>query len=248
MNRGIVTEDTGGNGTPVVLVHGDWTDSGIWAPVKRRLGDRFRMISYDQRGYGASPAAESPYTWLGDLQQVLDGARVTRAVFAGHSGGAGAAVSLALAEPERVAALILIAPGTEDYPWPEDDLYLRECGRLIQSRDVGGLTELGLRTWAQAGHDAAIRDQLGAAVRAWFRGGAHRRPDPPAYPALHEITASTAVVVGDMEYPMVARSTSEIAARIGGARTFVIPGADHLLPARAPGELAGIIAEYATTG
>jgi pimeloyl-ACP methyl ester carboxylesterase len=52
------------------------------------------------------------------------------------------------------------------------------------------------------------------------------------------------MVTGDLEYPMVAESANQIAARIPGCRTIVIPGADHMLPLRAPGRVAEIIMEH----
>ena len=53
------------------------------------------------------------------------------------------------------------------------------------------------------------------------------------------------VIVGDHEYPMVARCAPDIAARLTGCQQIAGPGADHLLPLRAPtmiAELAGDLA------
>lgn len=36
----IWVDDSGGNGTPVVLIHGDWTDSRVWDPLTRLLRGR----------------------------------------------------------------------------------------------------------------------------------------------------------------------------------------------------------------
>ena len=46
-------EDTVGDRTPLVLIHADWTDSGIWDPVIPLLRDRYRVIRYDLHGFGA---------------------------------------------------------------------------------------------------------------------------------------------------------------------------------------------------
>jgi pimeloyl-ACP methyl ester carboxylesterase len=228
-----------------VLVHADWSDSGIWSPLTQRLRDRYRVITYDQRGFGASPRPSVPHSWLADLRAVLDHAGVSKAAIVAHSGGGGPATGLALAAPERVAALVLLAPGTHDYPWPEDDPYMGECARLIAAGDEDGLVDLGLRTWAPAGSDAVTRAQFRGAVSAWFTSGDLRRPDPPAYNRLAGITAPTVVVAGDLEYPMVADSANQIASRVPGCRTIVLQGADHMLPLRAPARLAEIIMEHA---
>jgi len=51
------------------------------------------------------------------------------------------------------------------------------------------------------------------------------------------------LVVGGLDYPMVRDCDENIAERIPGCRKIVVPGADHLLPLRAPDLLADIISE-----
>jgi len=238
-------EDTGGDGVAVVLVHADWTDSGIWSPLRQRLHASYRLITYDQRGHGASRAPVAPYTWAADLRTVLGHVGVDQAVVVAHSGAGGPATCLALAEPARVAALVLVAPGTQDYSWPGEDPYLVEGARLMNEGDQDGLVALGLRTWAPAGHDEQIGAQFRGAVAAWFAGGNLRGADPAAFSRLAEVTVPAVVAVGDLEYPMVAESARAMASRIPGCRTVLIPGADHLIPLRAPGRLAEIVAAAA---
>jgi 3-oxoadipate enol-lactonase len=240
----LAADDSGGDGPPLVLVHAGWADRSSWAGVARQLAGRYRIISYDARGYGASPPPQAPFTQLGDLMAVLDHAGVPRAAVAGHSGGGGTAIGLALARPEQVSNLVLLAPGVQDYPWPMDDPYNTEFITLATADDRAGLAELGLRTWAVADPaDAAARAQVEGAVAAMFAQGDFEQPDPPAYDRLAEITAPAVVVVGDLEYPMVARGADSIADRIPGCRRVRAPGADHLLPLSAPDLVARVITE-----
>jgi 3-oxoadipate enol-lactonase len=53
------------------------------------------------------------------------------------------------------------------------------------------------------------------------------------------------VVTGDREYPIVARCAAEIAARIPGCQQLPAPGADHMLPLRAPDLIAALAAKLA---
>ena len=99
----IWAEDSGGDGTPLVLVHPDWGNADIWAPLAGLLRDRFRVIRYDDRGFGRSPAPAVSFSRAGDLRAVLDYAGVKNAVIAGHSGGGGTALSLAAAARPRPA-------------------------------------------------------------------------------------------------------------------------------------------------
>jgi 3-oxoadipate enol-lactonase len=236
-------EDTGGEGTPLMLVHGDWTDSGIWSPLTPLLHDPYRVIRYDLRGFGRSSRPVNPFTRLDDLLAVLDDLDVARAVVVGHSGGAGTALGLALSAPERVSELILIAPGVHDYPWPHDDRYFREAGRLIKAGDQDGLVRLGLRTWAPAGPDEEITRQFRGAVSSWFAIREFERADPPAFGRLGEVTVPAVMMIGGLEYPMVTAASTAIAGRVPGCETILLPRADHLLPLRCPARLAEVIGE-----
>lgn len=236
-------DDGGGEGPVLVLLHPGWGDSSIWLPVLERLPPRFRVIRYDTRGFGRSPAPAAPFTQLGDLAAVLGSRDVDRAILVGHSGGGGTAIALALADPGRVRGLALLAPGVPDYPWPPDDPYAAEFDRLFANGDREGLARLGLRTWAAAGADAAARAQVRGAAAAFFRLGDCERADPPAYGRLTEVRAPAVVLLGDREYPMVARCAADVAAAIPGCRLARAPGADHLLPLRVPGLIAGLVSE-----
>jgi pimeloyl-ACP methyl ester carboxylesterase len=173
-------QDTG-QGTPLVLLHPGWGVSSIWNPLLDLLDSpagRYRCITYDTRGYGRSPAPTGPFTQLADLTAVLDHLDVKRAALVGHSIGGGTAISFALAHPDRVSALILLAPGLHDYPWPPYDPYGAEFERLFTAGNSDGLIALGLRTWAAAGQDAeqeaAAAAQIRVAVAAFFRQAAGR--------------------------------------------------------------------------
>lgn len=229
----------------LVLLHPGWGDSSIWRPVLELLPPRYRVIRYDVRGFGKSPAPAAPFSHLGDLALVLDNLRAGRVILVGHSGGGGTAIGLALADPARVRGLLLLAPGVPGYPWPPDDPFAGQFDKLYAAGDRDGLTELGLRTWAAADPGQAAYEQVRGAVDAYFRLGGHERPDPPAYARLGQIRTPAVVVTGDREYPMVARCAADIAARIPGCRQVPAPGADHLLPLRVPSLIAGLIAELA---
>lgn len=53
------------------------------------------------------------------------------------------------------------------------------------------------------------------------------------------------MLLGELEYPMVAEVSRAIAARLDGCQTVVVPGADHLLPLRAADRLAAAVTEAA---
>lgn len=238
-------EDTGGEETPVVLVHGDWTDSRLWEPLVALLRDRFRVIRYDWRGFGRSSRPSAPYSRTADLEALLGTLGVKHAIVAGYSGGAGITLSLTLDHPERTGALVLIAPGCQDYPWPREDPYFKECQPLMTAADRDGLVRFGARVMAPAGTSDVITAMFGSAVSSWSEIGGLEQEDPPVFGRLGEIRVPAAMLLGDREYPMVADASHAIAARIDGCQTIVVPGADHMLPLRAPELVANAIADVA---
>jgi len=106
--------DGGGDGTPIVLLHGGWTDSRIWAQLTCCLPPARRVIWYDARGYGRSTPPTTSFSQFEDAKTILDRLGVSSALLVGHSGGGATALSLAVAQPQRVAGLVLLAPGVSD--------------------------------------------------------------------------------------------------------------------------------------
>src|SRR3954449_3223602 len=101
-------DDSGGDGPPLVLLHPGVGDSRIWEPVLPALTGTYRVIRYDARGYGRSPAPTVKFTLLTDLIAVLDHYGLDRGAIVGCRRGGGAPRALPRAQPARVAALVLL--------------------------------------------------------------------------------------------------------------------------------------------
>ena len=225
--------DSGGEGVPVVLLHPGWGDSGIWDEIAGRLADEVRVVRYDSLGYGESSAPTERYTALAELRAVLDRLRIERAVLAGHSGGGATALSLALAEPDRVAELLLLAPGVSGYPWPADDPFLAGVSAAAQAGDVEGAVGLGLRAWARAGAGEAVETQIRSAVAGMERQAPFLDEDPPVYDRLGELWD----MVARSAYTQLRYSPALLAGTLTGLLwLYVLP------PAAAVGGLAAAAA------
>jgi len=105
-----------GEGFPLVLSHGGFTDTSMWAPNVRPLARRWRVITWDRRGCGRSSDPGEGHSWelwRDDLAGLLDSLGIERAFVGGNSYGALTSLELALARPELVKALVLES-GTAD--------------------------------------------------------------------------------------------------------------------------------------
>jgi 3-oxoadipate enol-lactonase len=112
-------DDSGGDGPPVVLSHGFLMDREMFAPQVDALAPAFRVITWDERGFGETQFDGQPFTYWDsarDCLGLLDNLGIDRAVLGGMSQGGFLSLRAALLAPERVAALVLIdtQAGVED--------------------------------------------------------------------------------------------------------------------------------------
>lgn len=105
--------DWGGDGPPLILLHGGAGNARWWHQVARRLVPRFRVLAPDLRGHGDTERTESGYDLTTIATDALSFATALghqQAAFGGHA-AAGKAILLAGAlAPERVTALLPIDP------------------------------------------------------------------------------------------------------------------------------------------
>jgi pimeloyl-ACP methyl ester carboxylesterase len=108
--------ETAGDGRPLLLLHGlSATRRNVVQGSRRLVRGGYRLIAYDARGHGQSTpardAADYEYADLvADLEAVMERLELERAVLVGSSMGAATAMAFALANPDRVPALVQITP------------------------------------------------------------------------------------------------------------------------------------------
>jgi 3-oxoadipate enol-lactonase len=238
-------DDSGGDGPPLVLLHPGVGDSRIWDPVLGAFTAKYRVIRYDARGFGQSPAPSVKFSLLRDLVAVLDHYDVQRAAFVGCSQGGGSALGLALAQPGRVSALALLCPGIPGFPYPEEDDEDEELEadyeRARAAGDVEALAGVMQRIWGAAGATQTVMEQLRSAARASLVAEDLELEDPPVFGRLGEISVPASLMVGDADYPPLVESNRQAADRIPGCEFVFVPGMDHFPPLRQPALVLDLI-------
>ena len=109
--------DWGGNGAPVLALHGLASTGHWYERLAARLHPDFRVLAPDQRGHGQTTQAPSGYDWptlAADVVGVMDRLGVERAAVLGHSWGGNVAINVAALFPERVTRLVMIDGGFLD--------------------------------------------------------------------------------------------------------------------------------------
>jgi pimeloyl-ACP methyl ester carboxylesterase len=114
----IAYADSGGDGPAVVLSHGYLMDHTMFDPQLAALAPEFRVITWDERGFGGTRAG-GPFSYWDSARDVLgllDHLGLPQAVLGGMSQGGFLSLRAALLAPERVRALVLIdtQAGQED--------------------------------------------------------------------------------------------------------------------------------------
>jgi pimeloyl-ACP methyl ester carboxylesterase len=108
--QSIYYEDTGTDLPAVLFSHGFLMGHEMWAHQVTALRDAYRVIAYDERGWGQTTWTE-PFTYwdmADDAVGLLDHLGIEKAVFGGMSQGGFIALRAALQTPDRVRALILV--------------------------------------------------------------------------------------------------------------------------------------------
>lgn len=240
----IWTEDSGGSGPVLVLLHEGVGDSRMWDPVWSDLTAACRVIRYDVRGFGRSPAPTEEFTLLRDLMTVLDHFEVASAHVIGCSMGGGTALEFALAEPGRARSLVLLCPGIGGYPYPETPELDAACDALAEAGDDEGIIRLLLEVWGAAGDDPLVTDLMRSAIRAWEGEEEFELEGEPIFDRLGDLTVPAVLMVGDKDDPGLIASNEEAARLIPGCELIRMPGVDHYPTVRAPRLVAETILRH----
>ncbi len=106
--------DWGGEGPPVMALHGLASSAHWYDLVAPLLRARFRVIAPDQRGHGQTTQAPTGYDWQSlaeDVVGLMDHLGFSQAAVFGHSWGGNVANNVAARFPQRVSNLVMIDGG-----------------------------------------------------------------------------------------------------------------------------------------
>src|SRR5579859_2223018 len=104
--------DSGGTGTPIVLLHANTGTSAVWADQITRFSKAgYRVIAFDRRGWGKSTAdpatGPQPGSVAGDLDALVDYLKLDKFHLLGVAGGGFAALDYAAWRPEKLRSLVI---------------------------------------------------------------------------------------------------------------------------------------------
>jgi 3-oxoadipate enol-lactonase len=243
--------DTGGDGPVVVFSHGYLMDSSMFGPQVEALAPSYRIITWDERGFGRTKAAGQFSYWdsAADVLGLLDELGIDRAVLGGMSQGGFLSLRAALIAPDRVRALVLIdsQAGLEDpatVPAYEqmEQIWMEQGPAPVQ--DVVASIILGppdgpvaYQPWFAKWADAD-RDQLRLAFRCLID-----RDDITG--RLGEISCPALILHGTADAAIPMARAEAVRDGLGGPATLVqVDGGSHASNLSHPDQVNTAIAEF----
>jgi pimeloyl-ACP methyl ester carboxylesterase len=245
-----------GRGDALLFLHAFPLGLSMWDAQAAALKPSLRVIRFDARGFGGSPAGDGPLTMDGiadDAAALMDHLSLERVVLCGCSMGGYAALAFARRHPRRLRALVL-----QDTRATPDTDEARTNRRLLAERV--------LREGAEAAASAFVPKLLGvttqrenprlvAEVRETILANSPRgiadalfglgmRPD--STPTLADIRVPTLVLCGAQDVLTPPADSKALHEAIAGSRLEIIPGAGHLANMEAPEAVNTALSAFAS--
>ncbi|HKS24734.1 MAG TPA: alpha/beta fold hydrolase [Thermoanaerobaculia bacterium] len=221
----------GGNGPPLLLIHGLGSSAEDWALILRSLTKAHRVYAPDLLGWGGSDKPrDGDYSIAAETELMrgfMDAVRLPRADVAGISMGGWVALRLAALHPEHVQRLVLVDSVGLDFPTS-----LNESSFAPETMD-----EARHLLWLQSEEftklpDFVVRDFLRRAIserwilRASMRSMLTRRDVLDG--KLQRVTMPTLIIWGTADRLAPPSLAARLHAALPQSRVVMIPGCGHI--------------------
>ncbi|MCJ1436499.1 hypothetical protein MMC27_005878 [Xylographa pallens] len=220
----------------LLFIHAGVADRTLWDYQVTYFSSKgWDVLRYDRFGYGKSRPGQAyldrgPRTKLEHYRHTAEVVRHAqtlrptpsdadpeKVVVIGLSMGAATSIDFALAFPDLVCGLVVIAGGLSGFDHPntpeEEDMFAREA-ILTESKDAEGLANLWVRLWGDGPlqPEGRLRKEARQQLYTWCKDIAARELngtggsafedqdlDPPAVGRLSEIQIPVAVAIGTLD-------------------------------------------------
>jgi pimeloyl-ACP methyl ester carboxylesterase len=247
--------EVAGEGPAVALVHEGICDSRMWDSQWAEWSGSYRLLRLDLRGFGRTPLGSEPYSHARDVIGALEEHGLERAALVGVSLGGRVALEVAVARPDLVRALVLVAPGFPGHEWSQE---LRaqwdEEEAAFEAGDLDAAVEVSLRTWVDGPRrrpedvDSEVRRRVGEMQRDAYELQREWVDEEPLVrelgERLGEIVAPTLVLVGDEDQSDMQAIARRLAREIQGARLATIPETAHVPSMERPREFDELVLPF----
>ena len=244
--------EVAGSGPALVLLHGFSLDTRMWDDQFDVFAREFRVVRYDQRGFGKSDVpTDEPYSGVEDLRSLLDYLAIETTHLIGLSLGGGQAIDFALTQPAMVDSLIVAGSGFSGYEPVHDRHTAADIDAAGASEGIDAararwldwaIFEPGLRNPGVGSRLRQIVDEYSG--WHWVNDNSEERAEPRAVERLEEISARTLVIVGELDGPDFHEIANTLTERIPDATKVLIPDVGHMSNMEAPEHFNRTVLEF----
>jgi aminoacrylate hydrolase len=245
-----------GEGDPLVFVSGLGGVGRYWEPQVGVFSRRFKVITYDQRGTGASDRLQRKFSldeMAAELGQLMDALGVPRAHVVGLSTGGAIGQTLAIEQPHRVNRLVMCSTWTHRDPWFRR---LFEARRLMYQTAGNELHAMFHPLWLYPPdyvneHDAEIDEERrrSAANAPPVEVSVGRIDALLAFDrraGLARIKAPTLIIASDNDYITPSYYAKSLNEAIPGSRLEVVQGGGHSISKTRPETFNRLVMDFLT--
>ncbi|ASU84116.1 alpha/beta hydrolase [Nocardiopsis gilva YIM 90087] len=241
--------DFGGEGPPLLALHGHFSRGRIFAPLARALSRRYRVIALDQRAHGRSDHGGDlrPEAYVADAAALLRQLGLRQAAVLGHSMGGVIAYRLAARHRDLVGALIVVDIGTVNQE-PEVQPVLDVSGwpRRAASRDAlaAAIAAQGVPAWFFM--DSAVEFDDGWGLLFDYQDMMASQQSLIGDHGEHWCSAAQPALLlrGGDSFMLAADRARTMARERPDVETVVFPGCGHWLYAEEPDRFARAVGDF----
>lgn len=246
---------------PVILVHAGICDRRMWNPQVTALTAGRRVVRLDLRGFGTSDRKPSAgLSHHAELAALLDELAIERAHLVGVSMGAGVVAEVAVARPDLVRSLLLVAPSGSLRTEVTADIeaFWEAEEEALADEDLDRAVEANLETWVDGPGQPS--DRVPPAVRA-FVGQMQLKAfenvdgwdeedlddqglEPPVGSRAAQIAAPTRILVGELDVAAVGQTAARLAEEIPAASLVRWPDVAHLPSLERPDDFSRLALDW----
>ncbi len=246
----------GGNGEPVILLHGIFAEKDHWVDFARHLTGHYRVVAPDLPGYGESsrhPSQHYDYKAQTErLKNLLDAMGIPRAHLAGNSMGGTIAALFAMQYPERVASVAFIgSPHGIRSPRPSEmDRRIAEGKSPLVARNAAEFEDMLSLVFAKRPflpYPILHAAQATALANAESNARLWREQLKDRYlldERIGGMQARTLVLWGDADNVFDVSGADILKAKLKNADVHILNGIGHLPMMETPKESARLYADF----
>lgn len=249
-----------GAGPAILLLHAGVADLRAWDAMAPMLVDAgYRVLRYDQRGFGGSTTEDVEFSPRSDLLAVMDARGIERAALVGNSLGGMLAFDTAIEAPDRVVAVVGVAAGLGGFdtePEPAELPILEAYERVDQAEpfDAVALTEFEVQVWGNGPGQPVDRVRPEVRERLFEMGLPLNQPervagrrialDPPAAERLAELGHPILAVAGTLDFSEVVATARRLDTAAPNGMALIWDDVAHMIGMERPARLAAAIVEF----